>query len=161
MPPGVSAPPQTMPLVRHMPLHVLYLGRRHPLKGLDLLEKAIEGLDVELKIADTATGYDKERLFAWCDVLVLPTRSENFGLVVAEALVRARPVVVTRAAPWRELTVRRCGWVTDVSAGSLRTALLDAQNAPLAEMGVRGREWMLADFRWADRAHDLLEAIGA
>ena len=36
---------------------------------------------------------------AWCDVLVLPTLSENFGLVVAEALERGKRVITTDGAP--------------------------------------------------------------
>ena len=38
-------------------------------------------------------------MWAWCDVLVLPTLSENFGLVVAEALERGKRVITTDGAP--------------------------------------------------------------
>ena len=34
-----------------------------------------------------------------CDVLVLPTLSENFGLVIAEALERGKRVITTDGAP--------------------------------------------------------------
>ena len=40
-----------------------------------------------------------EKVWAWCDVLVLPTLSENFGLVVAEALERGKRVITTDGAP--------------------------------------------------------------
>ena len=130
------------------PLRVLYLGRRHPLKGLDLLEKAAEGLDVELRIEDSAFGAAREAAFAWCDVLCLPTRTENYGLVVAEALARGRPAITTMAAPWEALAERGCGWCAPVSAEGLRAALAEAAATPrarLAEMGARGREWILAE----------------
>lgn len=82
------------------PIHLLYMGRRHPLKGLDVLEAALEGLDgYELRIASDMVGEEKEKAWKWCDVLVLPTMSENFGLVVAEALERGRRVVTTDGAP--------------------------------------------------------------
>ena len=85
------------------PLHLLYLGRRHPLKGVGYLEEAVRGLDgVELRVVTDAVGEEKECAWEWCDALVLPTLSENFGLVVAEALERGKRVITTDGAPaWR------------------------------------------------------------
>ncbi len=94
-------------------LHVLYLGRRHPLKGVEYLEEAVaeivsecrsSGVEcpvppVELRIVSNAFGEEKERVWEWCDVLVLPTLSENFGRVVAEALERGKRVITTDGAP--------------------------------------------------------------
>jgi glycosyltransferase involved in cell wall biosynthesis len=103
---------------RTAPLRVLYMGRRHPLKGLQYLEKAVSeansdaagdskhwnlGLTCfpmfELRIVTDAHGAEKESAFDWCDVFCLPTLSENFGIVVAEALARGKPVVTTDGAP--------------------------------------------------------------
>ena len=48
-------------------------------------------------------GAEKEAAWGWCDVLCLPTLSENFGLVVAEALERGKRVITTDGAPaWGE-----------------------------------------------------------
>ena len=92
-------------------LHVLYLGRRHPLKGVEFLEAAVRQLqnsirstrstrlNIELKIVSNAFGEELEKVWEWCDVLVLPTLSENFGLVVAEALERGKRVITTDGAP--------------------------------------------------------------
>jgi len=85
---------------KDVPLHVLYLGRRHPLKGVEYLEQAVEGLcGIELRIESDLHGEAKEAAWAWCDVFVLPTLSENFGLVVAEALEHGKCVVTTDGAP--------------------------------------------------------------
>ena len=46
-----------------------------------------------------AFGEQLEKVWAGCDVLVLPTLSENFGLVVAEALERGKRVITTDGAP--------------------------------------------------------------
>ena len=81
-------------------LHLLYLGRRHPLKGLEFLEAAAREVEgCELRIVSNALGEEKERVWEWCDVLVLPTLSENFGLVVAEALEHGKRVITTDGAP--------------------------------------------------------------
>ena len=81
-------------------LHLLYLGRRHPLKGLEFLEAAVKGIEgVELRAVSNAFGEEKEKVWEWCDVLVLPTLSDNFGLVIAEALERGKRVITTDGAP--------------------------------------------------------------
>ena len=94
-------------------LNVLYLGRRHPLKGVTYLEFAVEELNyfcmsrvpggedgcIDLRIVSGAKGEELEEVWDWCDVLVLPTLSENFGLVVAEALERGKRVITTDGAP--------------------------------------------------------------
>ena len=73
---------------------------------------------VELRIVSDHFGEELERDWEWCDVLCLPTLSENFGLVVAEALERGKRVVVTDGAPaWappgeskkEEGKVKKCG----------------------------------------------------
>ena len=123
-------------LIENSKLHVLYLGRRHPLKGVEYLERAVKELvvsrqslvvsekdltkskletsnikpenrNIELKTVSNAFGDELEKVWEWCDVLVLPTLSENFGLVVAEALERGKRVITTDGAPaWEELGVR-------------------------------------------------------
>ena len=112
----VSGKPQTAPL------RVLYMGRRHQLKGVQYLEEAVAQANseaaggsnywnlgqtcfpiIEIKVATDAHGAEKEAAFGWCDVFCLPTLSENFGIVVAEALARGKPVVTTDGAPaWAE-----------------------------------------------------------
>ena len=101
LPSDASSVPSLASLGR--PVHLLYLGRRHPLKGVDILERAVRGMEgVELRIESGLVGEEKESAWSWCDVLVLPTLSENFGLVVAEALERGKRVVTTDGAPaWR------------------------------------------------------------
>ena len=119
-------------------LHILYLGRRHPLKGLDYLLSAIRQLDpnlkcasdnlgqtyiitwqssspiphlpsvaskradppsLQLKVVSNAFGDELEKVWDWCDTLILPTLSENFGLVIAEAIERGKRVITTDGAP--------------------------------------------------------------
>ena len=103
-------------------LKLLYVGRLHPLKGVEFLLEAMptdcklviigkdegegrklkkivqrRGLDVEFR--GVVSEADKEEAYQWCDALVLPTLSENFGLVIAEALERGKRVITTDGAP--------------------------------------------------------------
>ena len=58
---------------------------------------------IRVKIISSAFGEELEKVWDWCDVLVLPTLSENFGLVIAEALERGKRVITTDGAPaWGE-----------------------------------------------------------
>lgn len=96
-------------LPSNRPLHLLYLGRRHPLKGIEYLEAA--GRQIQntsalsasrhlcVRFVSNISGEELEKVWDWCDVLVLPTLSDNFGLVIAEALERGKRVITTDGAP--------------------------------------------------------------
>lgn len=91
---------QVESLSKSRPVHLLYMGRRHPLKGLESLEEAIVGVpSIDLRVVSNAFGDEKEAVWKWADALVLPTLSDNFGLVVAEALERGKRVITTDGAP--------------------------------------------------------------
>ena len=50
------------------------------------------------------------------DLFVLPTLGENFGHVIAEALIAGCPVVTTDATPWREIETCGAGTIVQGSA---------------------------------------------
>ena len=54
---------------------------------------------IEFRTVSNAFGDELEKVLDWCDVLVLPTLSDNFGLVIAEALERGKRVITTDGAP--------------------------------------------------------------
>ena len=109
---------------------------------------------------DAVHGAEKSALYRSADVFVLPTHAENFGLVIAEALAHAVPVITTRNAPWSGLTDHRCGWWIDLDDRPLGAALTEATVLPratLEAMGARGRAWMQRDFGWDGVAERMLE----
>ncbi len=102
-------------------------------------------------------GQAKSTAYSQADLFVLPTFSENFGMVVAEALSHGCPVIIGKGAPWSELEARNAGWWVDNDVPTLIGTLDSAMGLPattLAAMGQQGRDWMQAQFAWptiADR----------
>jgi glycosyltransferase involved in cell wall biosynthesis len=104
-------------------------------------------------------GPEKDNMLASADLLVLPTKNENFGLAVAEALAAGVPAIVTKGAPWAGLETERCGWWIDHGIEPLKASLLEATALPPTvrqEMGLRGRAWMARDFSWDAIAQQMM-----
>lgn len=117
------------------------------------------GVDDRITFHGHVEGADKQRAFLNADAFVLPSFSENFGIVTAEALAHGVPVIASRATPWAEVEVRGCGlWVDntpDALAAAVRT-LLEADDLSL--MGARGRAWMVSQFSWDCLAGQMADA---
>ena len=106
-------------------------------------------------------GEAKSRAYFEADLFVLPTHSENFGMVVAEALAHCCPAVVSRGAPWAGLETEGCGWWIDNDAESLTAALDEAMQlspSQLQAMGLRGRAWMDRDYGWSGIGKKMITA---
>ena len=84
-------------------------------------------------------GDEKWKLFRQADLFVLPTYSENFGIVVAEALASGTPVVTTKGTPWEELNTCHCGWWTEIGTESLAKVLKEFLSLDEKELEVMGR----------------------
>ena len=98
-------------------------------------------------------GFEKSKVYWHSDLFVLPTETENFGFVVAEALAHGVPAIVTHGAPWQGLETHQCGWWIGLSEESLYETLHRAMSMGLQDrrqMGARGREWMQRDFSWQE-----------
>jgi glycosyltransferase involved in cell wall biosynthesis len=108
-----------------------------------------------------AYGDAKDALYRSADLFVLPTHSENFGMVVAEALAYGIPVITTTGAPWAGLEQHGCGWWVELSEHQLGETLHSAMDLPeerRAAMGCRGRLWMQQSYRW-DRIAKKMKSV--
>jgi len=62
-----------------------------------------KGVAQDFEFVGAVFGKEKDRLYNQADLFVLPTHSENFGVVVLEALAAGVPVITTKGTPWSEL----------------------------------------------------------
>lgn len=110
------------------------------------------GLGNAIGFGNPASHGGKWEVYHRADLFVLPTHSENFGVVVAEALACGVPVITTRGAPWAELEEERCGWWVEIGVEPLAAALSDAlsrDRETLRSMGRRGRELVERRYAWS------------
>lgn len=159
----------------------LFLSRVHPKKGLlylieawgqvrpvdwrlciagpdegghtkEVLQKIRKlGLEASVDYMGEVDGDAKTALFEKADLFVLPSFSENFGVVVTEALAHGLPVITTRGTPWEGILNHGCGWWVEPTAGALIEALREAMYMDptgLQAMGEKGREYA-REFDWA------------
>lgn len=146
---------------RHPDWQLVIAGRGEPAHVAEVLALA-EALQLpRVRFPGPLYGAEKSAAYAGASLFVLPTHSENFGMVVAEALAHGCPAVVSRGAPWAGLEMHRCGWWVELETDSLVGALDAAMTLPaeaLHVMGQRGRAWMAGEYSWNRVARRLSEA---
>ena len=147
---------------------VLFLGRLHAMKRLDLLAAAHAAVlarrpDARLVVAGpdeggrarsaaafaplggsvTWTGgvddHTRRALLDACATLVLCSDSESFGMSVAEAMAAGRPVVVTQSCPWPEVEAHGAGYWIPQTAPAIADAVLAVLADPAAALAMGER----------------------
>lgn len=115
----------------------------------ELVEKA--GLTELWSFESGIEGEQKWQAMREADLFILPSHSENFGIVVAEALAAGTPVITTTGTPWEGLLEHQCGWWVAPEVDPLADALKNAirkSDQERSEMGKRGRDWVKNEFAW-------------
>lgn len=140
-----------------------YLGRLHPHKQVELLIEAWKQLpydDGELviigqgddaytsflkSIADThrinnikfvgfMDGAEKFMLVSQCNMICLPSKSENFAMVVLEALCVGTPVWASTGSPWKILREAGCGWWSPATIENIKSAIAECKSLKQKEL---------------------------
>lgn len=190
IPNGIDLPDCSDSLLGGELRRAVFLGRLHPVKGLPMLLDAWAtlrpagwelvvagpdengyratldvqvrslGLDGAVRFTGAVMGGNKEELMRGASLFILPSHSESFGMVVAEACSFGIPVLTTTAVPWPQLERHECGWRAAPTVTALTESLQTAITLPdvkLREMGERARQLVEAEFSWTAIAQQFLD----
>lgn len=114
-------------------------------------EIEVQGIGSSVDILGAVEGADKASLLTGASLFILPSHSENFGVVVAEALAYGVPVISTLGTPWLELRSAGCGWWVEPTVNGLANAIVEAVNISAEEWYQRScrAKLLAAKFNWA------------
>jgi len=159
----------------------LAMGRLHPVKGYaelieawgtlrppgwklaiagpdeDRYRSVLEALIRKYALTDQvfllgeADDEQKWSLLDQCELFVAPSKTENFGMAIAEALQSGTPVITTTGTPWRELMEYDCGWWVKPDGIELGRAIKEATGSPAAalrEKGKNGSKLITEKYSW-------------
>lgn len=140
-------------------------GEADYIKSLENRVKTLELQDC-IKILPPVFGDAKTKLYQESSLFCLPSFSENFGMVIAEAMSCGVPAITTKGTPWQllngeESTMgasldilgedRRTGWCIELSVQNLEIVLREAMSMDfhgLYEMGQRGSKLVNENFNY-------------
>lgn len=124
------------------------------------------GLQDKISILPPAFGKRKIQIYHESSIFCLPTYSENFGMVIAEAMSCGVPVITTNGTPWQLLNGdistmganldilgenKRTGWCIDLSVENIEKTLLEAMSLPsdqLYNLGQKGSILIKENFNY-------------
>ncbi|GAB4483417.1 MAG: hypothetical protein OHK0031_06680 [Anaerolineales bacterium] len=141
---------EALTLLSDLPISLSVFGTGHKAYQRSLLKLAESfGLSQEtIRFYGHADGQAKRDAFFNADVFILPSYSENYGMVIAEALAQGLPVIASTETPWPQLEEKGCGLWVENSPAALAQAIRKMEKMNLAEMSPRGWQWMRDEFSW-------------
>lgn len=120
-------------------------------------------LESEITILPPIFSNNKLRAFRESSIFVLPSYSENFGIVVAEALASFTPVITTTGTPWEELKTHNSGWWIEIGTNPLLESLEKAitlSDEEILKMGENGRKLVEKNYSIEFVANQLSKMYG-
>lgn len=135
--PGAFYPP---PDKQPGSLKLSFVGRSHPIKNLDFLLQVLSEVKASIELTAVLMAEDEDyeatcrakaltlaphhqvhfkrdipheeisEILRASHIFVLPTKGENFGHSIFEALAAGRPVMISDQTPWRGLQSAKAGW---------------------------------------------------
>jgi glycosyltransferase involved in cell wall biosynthesis len=118
-----------------------------------IIEKEISNLDLNRFFSFTGyvDSHQRDGLYCNADFFVLPSLSENFGIVVAEALSYGLPVLTTNETPWGYVGLERgclCVDTDHMSLASGLKVLMNLNKNERASLFLAARSFVDKEFSW-------------
>ncbi len=131
--------------------------------GRSSIEAQVQSLGLQERIRLVGPIYGRAKYAALMDAqcFCLPSRHENFGIVVAEAMATRTPVVISdQVQIWPEVKEAGAGLVVPLDAQALSKALAQVlgDDALRQRMGQAGRALVQERFAWPQIASQTIEA---
>lgn len=151
-------------------IKLLFVGRLDKTKGIDILlniynkykfknlhlyiigESVLDNIEIKFNDNTTYLGWidnkDIDKYYKMCDVVIMPSRWDGFGLVAVEAMRNSKPVIVSNRGALPELIKNGInGYIFDLdNENSLRNILLNLDRSFLKKMGMEGRNIYLENY---------------
>lgn len=128
---------------------LLIVGDGDPVYKNELIAYATSHGLKNVRFTGFISGDELSQMIQSLDFQVLPSKSENFGMVVPEALIQGVPVIASTGTPWQELNTCGCGWWVENDLHTLADALLAAIRTAETDrlsMGERGRTLVMKNY---------------
>ncbi len=123
-------------------------------------------LETKVEFLGHVAGEAKQELLAAAYFLIMPSHTENFGIVVAEALAQNTPAVASIHTPWKVLEEEQAGFWVDNSIRSLADCVdtilqlhpeeYNALQASTRSLAVREFDIHANSNKWVDVYENLL-----
>jgi glycosyltransferase involved in cell wall biosynthesis len=92
--------------------------------GHGLVSKVkVAGLEDKVQFLGHRAGREKEELLAAAWFLIMPSHTENFGIVVTEALAQGTPAIASKGTPWSILPESGAGYWVDNDPATLTSTI--------------------------------------
>ena len=128
---------------------LLIIGSGDEVYTNELVQYATQNKLYNVRFLGFMTGEALVEQISKLDYLVLPSKSENFGMVVPEGLINRIPVIASKGTPWEELNSHYCGWWVDNDVATLAQTIeqaLTISEEDRRSMGERGRALVLEKY---------------
>ena len=125
------------------------LGHKNELNELIVKYKIID----LVKFVGPQYGINKKNAIDSAECMILPSKGENFGIVVIESLARGVPVITTTNAPWDELEKNNCGWWIERNEDKISSTLIkliSLDKNKLTKMGYNGINLVKKKYVWSE-----------
>jgi glycosyltransferase involved in cell wall biosynthesis len=99
------------------------------------------------------------KLYKTASFFALPSHSENFGFVIAEALAMKLPVLTTTGTPWREINEYSCGYCIENGENNFEKymrKMMHHSSGELKTMGENGYKLIKNSYTWSSATKNIL-----
>lgn len=174
--------------IKSDPLNMVFLSRISPMKNLNYALNVLSKVtcsvtfDIYGPIEDKAYWSECEQIIATMpnhikvsykgpvqssdavkilseyDLFLMPTKGENYGHVIAEALCAGLPILIADTTPWRDLTAKGIGWDIPLDKPELFVQAIEEASAMSADKHQALRNSVLS---WAKQKFNQRDAIDA